>query len=224
MSNRYDFVGPQVIADPGVTDVSFSLPAVTSLDEVSFYVTHTYVSDLSISVVPPDGNTHQIVYRIGGTGDDLGTGVDDTQRVRLRDDAAQRICDVSIPLSHLPGVYRPCLYRGSGSDEPYSLPDGYQDSPLSQFGPQVAGVWKLRFHDYEGGDVGTVQAASLFATLAFDPTLFPTNVSETAKELWERLGPWKRADGPDTSWALLHFCEAVTINLAELNDVIRDQP
>lgn len=163
---RYDWTGTQLIADPGTTDISFTVPNVGTLVEVSFYVTHTYVSDLSVSIVPPDNNTHQILYRVGGTQDDFGTGLPDNQRTRLRDDAAVRICDAPMIDEHLPGVFRPCKYWGSVSEEP--IPPGtpfgsfgYNDSPLAQFGSQSAGTWKVRFIDYEGGDQGTVRGVSL---------------------------------------------------------------
>lgn len=170
MSTRYDWTGSQALADPGTTDISFSLPAVTSLDEVSFYATHTYVSDLSVSIVAPDSTTHQIIYRVGGTLDDFGTSAADADRTHIRDDAATRICDVSSAVAHSPGTFKPCKYYGGGSEEPIvGGGSGYQDSPLSVFGSQDAGTWVVRFIDYEGGDTGIVHAVSLFATVYVAP-------------------------------------------------------
>lgn len=183
MSTRYDWTGSQALADPGTTDISFSLPAVTSLDEVSFYATHTYVSDLSVSIVAPSGTTHQIIYRVGGTLDDFGISAADADRTHLRDDAATRICDVSSAVAHSPGTFRPCKFYGGGSEET-GVGSGYQDSPLSVFGPQDAGTWKLRFIDYEGGDTGIVYAASLFVT---EPAQVSKNIPS---ELWTWEYQW----------------------------------
>lgn len=49
-------------------------------------------------------------------------------------------------------------------------------------------------------------------------------VSDITEELYGRLGPWARADGEDTGWALLHYCEAIAGRLLQpLEDIIRDQ-
>lgn len=44
----------------------------------------------------------------------------------------------------------------------------------------------------------------------------------TARELYGSLGPWKRADGEETDWALLHLSEAVTRPLDAVEELIRD--
>lgn len=47
-------------------------------------------------------------------------------------------------------------------------------------------------------------------------------VSPITEELYAALGPWADADGEDTGWALLHFCESIAKTLQPLIDVIRD--
>lgn len=48
-------------------------------------------------------------------------------------------------------------------------------------------------------------------------------VSETAEALYDALGPWARADGENTQWALLHFCEATAGKMLQpLNDIVMD--
>jgi hypothetical protein len=48
-------------------------------------------------------------------------------------------------------------------------------------------------------------------------------VSVAAEEMFAALGPWADADGEDTGWALLKFCEAVAAPLQAGIDNARDQ-
>lgn len=47
-------------------------------------------------------------------------------------------------------------------------------------------------------------------------------VSANAEELWSSLGPWRDADGEETGWALLHFCEALASGNQIVDDLARD--
>lgn len=49
-------------------------------------------------------------------------------------------------------------------------------------------------------------------------------VSMAALEMWDALGPWADADGEETGWALLLWCESVAKPLQSVFDESRDQP
>lgn len=48
------------------------------------------------------------------------------------------------------------------------------------------------------------------------------SVSESAEEMFDALGPWSRADGEETGWALLHLCEATAGRLDPLRSIVMD--
>lgn len=180
LRTEWEWLGPTSIpdTDPGYLDITFDLPSVLALEEINFHITHPYASDLAITVIPPDGNRHQVMYRVGGSLDNFGTGTAVDQRVRLRDDAEDRICDVSSAEAVAPGLFKPCKYWGSESDELFPSETligelGYQDAPLSDFGPQLAGTWRIRIKDYSGGDAGEIQALSIIV-LQGAVTITPT--------------------------------------------------
>ena len=94
---------------------------------------HTYVGDLQISLIAPNGTETLLVDRVGNNGDDfMGT--------RLNDDASIVIVDGTAPFT---GNFKP-------------------DNPLSSFHDmRSAGIWRLRIADRAVRDTGTLNSWSL---------------------------------------------------------------
>jgi len=47
-------------------------------------------------------------------------------------------------------------------------------------------------------------------------------VSDAAERLWSSLGPWMRADGEDTGWALLTLCEGFIGQAQSILSIVED--
>jgi len=109
---------------------------------VQINITHTYVSDLIIWIIGPDGTIANLVNRRGGSGDNFdGTIFDDEATVRIQNGTA--------PFA---GSYRP-------------------ENPLSVFdGKSTKGTWKLRIRDAAAGDVGTLLSWSLIVDPSSGPS------------------------------------------------------
>ena len=100
---------------------------------VTFDITHTYTSDLTLTLISPNGTRVLLCDSIGGSGDNFrGTTLDD--------EAASSIAHGSAPFS---GTFRP---MGS----------------LADFdGESANGTWTLEIRDNWSGDQGTLNSWSL---------------------------------------------------------------
>lgn len=100
---------------------------------VTLNITHTYDSDLVVTLISPTGTQVVLMNQEGGSGDNFtGTILDDQ--------AATPISTGSAPFS---GTYRP-------------------DNPLAGFNGETAnGTWTLQVDDVAGGDTGTINSWSL---------------------------------------------------------------
>jgi len=114
-----------VIPGPGVNITDLSL----RINDLR----HTYVGDLQISLIAPNGTETLLVDRVGNNGDDfMGT--------RLNDDASIAIVDGTAPFTD---NFKP-------------------DNPLSSFHDmRSAGIWRLRVADRAVRDTGTLNSWSL---------------------------------------------------------------
>ncbi|MBI3868419.1 MAG: immunoglobulin domain-containing protein [Verrucomicrobia bacterium] len=103
---------------------------------VSAHVAHTYVSDLILTLVGPDGTEVLLSSRNGNAGQNYGASCG---AQTVFDDAATQ--ELALGLAPFVGVYKP-------------------QQPLSVFagaiGPQVNGVWKLRASDVAEPDSGSI--------------------------------------------------------------------
>jgi len=128
---------PQSILDFTTAVSTIEVPETATVTDVNVRldITHTWVGDLTITLVNPDGLDVQLAVRVGGSGDNYaGTVFDDD-----------------------PGGYLPI----SAGSAPFSG-IWYPDTPLSQFDGSLAkGTWSLLVNDAAGGDVGTLNWWSL---------------------------------------------------------------
>lgn len=146
---RFDSTTPVAIPDNNpagansfvvVSNITGALGKVT----VSIYITHTFDSDLKISLVSPDGTNTILSANEGSSGDNFGIScVPDSNRT-VFDDSSTNTLSVHPP--PFLGVFQP-------------------DQPLSVFigksGTNVNGAWALHVVDQAPGDVGTIQCWSL---------------------------------------------------------------
>lgn len=110
----------------------------------SVYVTHTYDSDLAISLVAPDGTTIYLSTGNGGSGHNYGASCPaETGGTTFDDGAAVSITAGAAPFA---GSFRP--------QQPLS-------ALIGKSGTAVNGVWKLHVADVVAPDSGAVQCCSL---------------------------------------------------------------
>ena len=111
---------------------------------VSFYLTHTFDADLTISLVGPDGTEVDLSTANGGSANDYGSACSPlSSRTTFDDSVANLITSGSAPFF---GSFRP-------------------EQPLSRFngksGAAANGTWRLRINDAFAGDTGTLQCWSI---------------------------------------------------------------
>lgn len=112
--------------------------------QVALYITHTYVSDLRLELIAPDGTTCLLAANVGGSGKDFGAGcIPDTIRTVFDDDATNSITTGTAPFV---GTFLP-------------------SQPLAVFkgksGFAANGIWQLHVVDGAPLDTGTIQCWSL---------------------------------------------------------------
>lgn len=152
VNTSYNFNGSVPIVDLGTVEVPIVVPAGSNVIQdvnVAINLTHTWVSDLNISLVAPTG---QIIDLSSGNG---GSGFNYTNTV-FDDSAANSITTGSAPFT---GTFRP--------EQSLNVLNGL--SPT--------GTWRLRLTDTVSGDAGTVlswsviiASASSGATIQTGPT------------------------------------------------------
>jgi uncharacterized repeat protein (TIGR01451 family) len=112
---------------------------------VSVYITHTWVGDLRLELIAPDGTTVVLSDSNGGSGNNYGTACSpDRRRTTFDDDGPLPITGGIPPYQ---GTFRP-------------------QQPLSAFvgkvGDAANGAWRLRVVDQEALDTGAIECWSLF--------------------------------------------------------------
>lgn len=138
-ARNYTTTGPIAIADATrtrstTTTVGINVPdslTITDLN-VDLSIDHTYVSDLRIRLIAPDGTSVLLVNRRGGSRDNV--------RVVFDDEATSSIASVA---GNLSGTFRP-------------------EQALTAFdGKNAAGRWTLEIVDLATQDVGRVNSVTL---------------------------------------------------------------
>lgn len=104
------------------------------VETICINLTHTYLADLTISIIAPDGTTKLLLSNIGG-------GDDDLQNTCFNANATISIQSGSAPYT---GTFTPMGQMGAVNN-----------------GQNPNGVWKLRVTDGYGADEGNVQNWSL---------------------------------------------------------------
>jgi subtilisin-like proprotein convertase family protein/subtilisin family serine protease len=102
--------------------------------DVALDITHTWDADLDVFLTSPDGTRVELFSGVGGSDDNF-------EQTRLDDEAAESIMNGVAPFT---GSYRP-MGRLSDLD-----------------GLEITGTWTLEITDNFGGDIGTLNAWSLF--------------------------------------------------------------
>lgn len=124
-----------------VTNVNSALRKVA----VSVYITHTWVGDLRLELVAPDGTTVVLSDGNGGSGDNYGIACSpDSRRTTFDDDGALPITTGIPPYL---GTFRP--------QQPLAVLVG-------KSGAAVNGTWRLRAVDRATLDTGAIECWSLF--------------------------------------------------------------
>ncbi len=135
---------PLTIPDLTTVTSSRTISGVNSpiLDlNVRLNILHTWVADLTVELVGPDGTRVTLFFGVGGNGDNFTNTV-------LDDEAANPITSGTAPFN---GSFRPM--------ESLSVFDGKSPN----------GTWQLRITDSASGDTGTLQNWTLIMTLANEP-------------------------------------------------------
>jgi len=127
-----------------VSNITAAVAKVT----VSLYLTHTFDSDLTISLISPGGITNVLSAHNGSFGDNYGFACSpDSRRTTFDDDSRFSITGASAPFI---GTFSP-------------------EQPLSVFaganGTNVNGTWTLHVVDDAAFDIGTLQCWSLSLTV-----------------------------------------------------------
>ena len=145
VTNRYDISGNVAIPDPGTvesTNTVGGFAGTVAKVAVSVYLTHSYISDLSLWLIAPDGTTVPLTLNNGGGGANYGANCSpDESRTTFDDAAATSITAGTAPFM---GTYRP------------------QGSLASLVNTTANGNWRLRITDGFGGTAGTLRCWSLF--------------------------------------------------------------
>ncbi|WP_132559766.1 DUF5801 repeats-in-toxin domain-containing protein [Rhizobium sullae] len=126
------------LAIPDVSTITstITVPAGGTIHDVnvSINLTHTFMADLEITLIAPDGTRIRLVDDNGGAGDPNGT-------IMFDDEAANSFTSAPPPFV---GTWRPAI-------DQLSLLDG----------KSMAGTWTLEIRDDLGADVGTLRDWSL---------------------------------------------------------------
>jgi subtilisin-like proprotein convertase family protein len=147
---------PTPLPDFTTTESSLVVAGITApITKVtaSLRVVHTFVGDLEISLVAPDGTVVPLAQNRGVSGDNYGTSC--SSRTTFDDAAASPISAGLPPFS---GTFRP--------ETPLAVLSG-------KSGAAVNGTWKLRIKDEVTQDAGTLQCWSIAIIHGEENTLEP---------------------------------------------------
>lgn len=126
-------------------------------------LTHTWVGDITATLIAPDSTAHSLVFRIGrittGFGDSSNFGGDYTFN-----DAATGDIWAEATLGTSAYVLRSGSYRTTGAD---SAAFTSMDSVFT--GKSTLGTWTLNMADLAGGDLGTLTGWSLSMNAVPEP-------------------------------------------------------
>ncbi len=154
-----DYLDTSGVFGPGDTIISIS---------VSVTLSHTWVGDLAIELISPDGPELPLLARPGSSAGNEATGNPFGNPRNL----------VSTTLTFAGGA---TSAETRGGSPPNNIPDGtYAPAPdgwltdistLAEFiGLQADGIWTLRVGDYANGDTGTFESWSLDLVAVPEPS------------------------------------------------------
>ena len=169
---------PSGCANPAPTsrDVTFNvtgLPGKVTAVEISANILHTWVGDLSATLIAPGGQQHLLFANTGGTpsftcgdGSDLignYTFTDLASGTNWWTVAADNVNDIPV------GSYR--TTEAGPKDDPSTSPETDINAAFAGLNPN--GVWTLRVNDANFGDTGSVESAQLSITAVVPPLTAP---------------------------------------------------
>ena len=156
--------GPAQIPDNNVAGITLSQAvgvATTSVASVTFFgLTHTWVGDVTLTLISPDGISHNLVARIGApTGTEVGDSSNYAGDYRFIDTGGSIWTEATLGDSTYnlrSGDYAPTTIGGAAA-------------PLSGVGAQAAGTWKIFANDQAAADTGGWQNARLTLNVVPEP-------------------------------------------------------
>lgn len=168
-TRNYSTDGPVAIADATSTRVGTTTIPITVADSltisdlnVSLSIDHTYVSDLRIRLIAPDGTSVQLVNRRGGSSDNI--------RLTLDDEATTTVSSAT----SLSGTFRAERLLLSAFD-----------------GKNAAGRWTLEIVDVARVDSGTFNSVQLqFAGTATAAAASSSSNSSSASQAATSVAGW----------------------------------
>lgn len=169
-TRNYSATGPVALTDAtstrvGTTTIPINVPDSFTISDlnISLSIDHTYVSDLRIRLIAPDGTSVQLVNRRGGSSDNV--------RLTLDDEATANVSSAST----LSGTYRP--------ERLLSAFDGKNS----------AGSWKLEIVDVARVDTGTFNNVQLQFTGTATAASASTSTSSQASSAVASWIDWLRS-------------------------------
>ncbi|MGA4645536.1 M36 family metallopeptidase [Limisphaera sp. 4302-co] len=127
------------------TIVVSNIPSALRKVAVSVYITHTWVGDLRLELIAPDGTSVLLSDSNGGSGDNYGVACSPDRRRTTFDDDGPLSITVGIP--PYIGTFRP--------QQPLA-------TLVGKSGDALNGPWRLRVVDQEQLDTGAIECWSLF--------------------------------------------------------------
>jgi subtilisin-like proprotein convertase family protein len=137
-STTFSNNNPTFLPDVRTTTSTISVPQSLTIAKltVKMHITHTWDSDLKVTLRSPAGTTITLVHRRGGSGDNFNSTVFDSAATT----------SITAGIAPFAGTYRP-------------------EGTLTAFNNQNAsGVWTLSVQDRAAADVGTLQSWSITVT------------------------------------------------------------
>lgn len=145
---------PVTIPSAAAATVTTSIPVsgftgVVGKATLSFYVTHTYDSDLSFTLIAPNGTSVQLFSGVGSNGDNFGAAATPESSRTTLDDAAATLITAGAP--PFVGAFKP---TGTLATFNGIVP------------ANVNGTWTLSVSDGFAADGGAINAVTLFLSPA----------------------------------------------------------
>lgn len=144
-----------------------SAPSSVAVDFTAGTPAHTFIGDLVVTLIAPNGTTHSIFGRTGATtatGFGNGNNLIASALYTFNNTAANNWWTVAIANTNVPaGSYRTSNSGGAGATNP--MPNTDINAAFSGI-PTSNGTWTLRFTDGCSADTGAIASANLTLTAA----------------------------------------------------------
>ncbi len=147
---------PAGIVTPAITLPALPAGAVVTNMSVTFNITHTWVGDLDINLIAPNGQNMNLVGSLNnGTG---GNGTDNFTNTVISSTSTNLISGAAAPRTGTFAAERRDGYGPTGNTQTAATTN------WSDLLTQVDGDWKLAIADFAGGDEGPITSWSISIT------------------------------------------------------------